>query len=125
MRPDPPTAALPAPRAPRRRRPRRLTVWIVGVALVLLGGGCASLRFYTQSVGGQLAILFKRKSVDSILADERADSSLRDKLRTVLEAREFATRSLGLPDNGSYRSYVSLDRPYAVWNVVAAPALSV
>ena len=33
-------------------------------------------------------------------------------------------RALGLPDNASYRRYAELDRPYAVWNVVAAPEFS-
>ena len=130
-------AATTAPRAPiasRERRPaergrigraRRLLLWCLLLALVLVASGCSSLGFYSQSVGGQLAILFKRRSVEAILADEKEDVTLRQKLRTVLEAREFASRELGLPDNGSYRSYVRLNRPYAVWNVVAAPALSV
>jgi predicted aminopeptidase len=30
-----------------------------------------------------------------------------------------------LPDNGSYRSYADIRRPYVVWNVVAAPEFSV
>jgi len=114
-------------RRPRGRARRRLELWasLAILCLVLLATGCTSLGFYTQSVGGQLAILFKRQSVEGILADDKSDVSLRDKLRTVLQAREFASRSLALPDNGSYRSYVRLDRPYAVWNVVAAPALAV
>jgi predicted aminopeptidase len=32
---------------------------------------------------------------------------------------------LKLPDNGSYRSYADVGRPYVVWNVVAAPEFSV
>jgi predicted aminopeptidase len=32
-------------------------------------------------------------------------------------------RELALPDNASYRRYADLRRPYAVWNVVAAPEL--
>jgi predicted aminopeptidase len=43
----------------------------------------------------------------------------------VREARDFASRKLDLPDNDSYRTYVKIDRPYVVWNVVAAPVLSV
>jgi predicted aminopeptidase len=106
-------------------RRRRVTWLTVAVALLLVVTGCSSLGFYTQSVGGQLAILWNRQPVDQILADQRADATLREKLERVLDARNFASRELLLPDNGSYRSYVRLDRPYAVWNVVAAPALSV
>jgi predicted aminopeptidase len=38
--------------------------------------------------------------------------------------REFAVRELKLPDNNSYRSYADLGRSAVVWNVVAAPELS-
>jgi predicted aminopeptidase len=109
----------------RAKRQLRLPLLLLTAALILIVTGCSGLGFYTQSVGGQLAILFKRQSVTKILADQRQDPSLREKLRRVLEARDFASHELSLPDNGSYRSYVRLDRPYAVWNVVAAPALSV
>jgi predicted aminopeptidase len=43
----------------------------------------------------------------------------------VLAAREFAVTELGLPNNGSYRSYADLERPFAVWNVFATPELSI
>jgi predicted aminopeptidase len=110
-----------------RRRNRRLLSWGLPAALilVLIVTGCSSLGFYTQSVGGELAILWKRKPVTEILADDHADAKLRDKLERVLDARNFASADLLLPDNGSFRTFVRLDRPYAVWNVVAAPALSV
>jgi predicted aminopeptidase len=42
----------------------------------------------------------------------------------VQDIRSFASKELGLPDNRSYRSYADLKRPYAVWNVFAAPELS-
>jgi len=38
--------------------------------------------------------------------------------------REFASRELGLPDNRSYTRYADLERPFAVWNVIATPELS-
>jgi predicted aminopeptidase len=47
--------------------------------------------------------------------------ALKERLRTARELRDYATRELGLPDGGAYRSYAELDRPYALWNVVAAP----
>jgi predicted aminopeptidase len=42
---------------------------------------------------------------------------------TQADARFFGAE-LKLPDNPSYRAYADLQRPAAVWNVVAAPALS-
>jgi predicted aminopeptidase len=39
--------------------------------------------------------------------------------------RDFASRELALPDNGSFRTYADLSRPYVVWNVFAAEEFSV
>jgi predicted aminopeptidase len=49
---------------------------------------------------------------------------VRKQLESVGQIREFATRNLHLPDNGSYRTYADVGRPYVVWNVVAAPEFS-
>ena len=51
--------------------------------------------------------------------------ALRTQLEAVTSIRDFASHDLGLPDNGSYRSYADVGRPYVVWNVVAAPEFSV
>jgi len=52
-------------------------------------------------------------------------SEVKTQLEAVAQMRDFATRRLGLPDNGSYRSFADSDGPYVVWNVVAAPEFSV
>jgi predicted aminopeptidase len=49
---------------------------------------------------------------------------LRERLELTQRMRDFAVTELKLPDNGSYRSYADLKRKAAVWNVVAAPELS-
>ncbi len=55
----------------------------------------------------------------------RTPAALRTQLEAVTSIRDFASRDLGLPDNGSYRSYADVGRTYVVWNVVAAPEFSV
>lgn len=57
----------------------------------------------------------------AVVADTAADGKLKAHLQRVVALREFASRELALPDNGSYRSYAPLDRDYPVWNVWAAP----
>ena len=72
-------------------------------------------------------MLVKREPIDRLLEPDRArvlSAATRDRLRLVLEIRNFASRELALPENGSYRSFADLGRPYAVWNVVASPRLS-
>ena len=46
------------------------------------------------------------------------------RLQLTQRMRDFAVTELRLPDNRSYRSYADLKRTAAVWNVVAAPELS-
>jgi predicted aminopeptidase len=45
-------------------------------------------------------------------------------LEFVLQVREFAEKELRLPANGHYLDYADLGRPFAVWNVHAAPEFS-
>ena len=94
----------------------------VGVALIALSGaGC----YLLQSVQGQLALMSKREPINRVIDEPSTPAALRAQLETIAAIRDFASRDLGLPDNGSYRSYADLGRPYVVWNVVAAPEFSV
>src|SRR3989442_6973059 len=63
--------------------------------------------------------------LDARLAASSTSPALRARLETALCIRQYASRELGLPDNGSYLSYADLGRPFAVWNVFAAPQFSV
>jgi predicted aminopeptidase len=91
---------------------------------VLALGGCETLAYYGQAAGGQLSIAARARPVGQVLEDPDVDAALKSRLRAAVALREYAVRTLGLPDDGAYRSYAALDRPYAVWNVVAAPEFS-
>jgi predicted aminopeptidase len=86
--------------------------------------GCA-VPFYWQAIGGQLELLRKRTPIEELIEDPSVDPKLRTKLQSVAAIRRFAVDELHLPDNKSYTTYVALDRPYVVWNVVAAKEFSV
>ena len=97
----------------------------LAAALLLLMAGCQSLSYYTQAIGGHLRVMANARPIDDWLADPATDPKLRQRLETARRIRAFATRELGLPDNGSYLAYADLNRAAVVWNVFAAPALSV
>lgn len=88
-------------------------------------GGCANFSYYLQAVGGQLDMLQRTQLISDIAADPKADQQLKIRLAKIVQLRQFASRELQLPDNQSYLSYADLERPYVVWNVFAAPALSI
>jgi predicted aminopeptidase len=64
------------------------------------------------------------QSIDALLAGNSLSEQRRTQLTTIQKARDFASTALGLPDNGSYRKFADLERPYVVWNVVAVPEFS-
>jgi predicted aminopeptidase len=86
--------------------------------------GCDTLRYYSQAVGGHLDLMRRAAPIDEQLGRDAVPAALKTKLQAVLRIREFASRELGLPDNGSYKRYADLGRPYALWNVFAAPEFS-
>lgn len=97
----------------------------IALALLLSSlAGCAQISYYLQAAHGQFALLAQARPIDEWLADPQASQPLKEKLKTVREIRQFAARELALPDNASYTSYADLKRPFVLWNVIAAPALS-
>jgi predicted aminopeptidase len=99
--------------------------WLALGAVALLVVGCQSLAYYTQAIGGHLNVMSRARPLEEVIADPATEPALKQRLQTARRIREFASRQLGLPDNPSYASYAQIDRPYVVWNVFAAPELSV
>jgi len=97
------------------------------LALVAAGllTGCSTLGYYGHLAAGQWQLLAGRKPVAALIAAPATNPGLREKLSLARAARDFAAQELRLPDNGSYRSYVDLERPYAVWLVIATDEFSV
>ncbi len=82
--------------------------------------GCGQLGYYAHCTLGHLALLNGRTPISKLLSDPATPDELAEQLREFSRIRDFASTELQLPDNGSYRSYSDLQRPYATWNVVAA-----
>jgi predicted aminopeptidase len=80
--------------------------------------------YVLQSAEGQLSLMARREPISRVIKRPTTSPALRTQLEEVTAIRNFASRHLGLPDNGSYRSYADVGRRYVVWNVVAAPEFS-
>jgi predicted aminopeptidase len=104
-------------RDPPLRPVRLLAVVLACVALP----GC----YYAHLAAGQLEMNRKREPIAEVIARPDTDEARKRRLKLAVRARDFATSELGLPDNGSYRTFADLGRPYATWNVFAAPEFSV
>ena len=112
-----------------RRASIVVSLGVFGVALlaagaVCLGSGCGTIGYYAQSVGGHLAVVRAAKPVPEWLDDAQIPAALKARLELSQRIRNFSVTELRQPDNASYRRYADLQRSAVVWNVVAAPELS-
>lgn len=105
-------------------RSRHLYSFVLFLYSAAFISGCANLAYYTQSMRGQFDLLWKRSVITELIKRPDTPADLKDKLTRVLRLREFASRRLLLPDNGSYRSYADLRRDHVVWTVYATPEFS-
>lgn len=92
---------------------------------VLTVSACSSFGYYMDLMAGHSELLEQQKPITDILAEKDIKPKLRTLLETSQNIRNFATKSLYLPENDSYRLYADLKRRYAVWNVVAAKEFSI
>ena len=101
---------------------------IIGVLTLAAGAcltsGCSTLGYYAQSVSGHLDMVNRARPVSDWLADDSTPAPLKERLVLSQRIRDFAVVELKEPDNASYRRYANLQRSAVVWNVVAAPELS-
>lgn len=100
---------------------RALVAITAALAAAVLLSGCETLGYYAQAIGGQLDLIARAKPVAAVIADPATPPALKERLELARSIRDYASTELKLPDNGSYRSYAELGRPFVVWNVVAAP----
>jgi predicted aminopeptidase len=103
---------------------KKIQVILWGLVFSAALQGCQTVQYYGQAINGQHRILQRRQPIAEITADPDTSEPLRQKLKFILEIREFAKAELQLPVNNSYLTYVDLDRSYVAWNVVATPEFS-
>ena len=98
----------------------RWAVLLLAVAALLSTAGC----YYLQAAHGQWQVMTKRQPIGDVVEDAATPEALAERLRLVQTARQFSIDELGLPDNGSYRSFADIEREFVVWNVFAAAEFS-
>ena len=98
-------------------------IYLISISMLL--SACNSLSYYGQAISGHIDLVARERPINDLLNDQMTSSALKRKLSLALEARAFATDQLALPDNDSYTQYADLERPYAVWNVIATPRYAI
>ncbi len=98
---------------------------ILLAVIASMAATCLAGCYLWQSAQGEFAVLARRRPIERVVDDTATAPALRTQLEEAASIRAFASAELGLPDNGSYRSYTDIGRRYVVWNVVVAPEFSV
>ena len=96
--------------------------------LLLLGillSGCSSIGYYWQAMNGHAELLNKERPIAEVIQDQHTRAVVKEKLQQAQHIRLYASQVLHLPDNDSYSQYVDLQRPFALWNVIATPRYSI
>ncbi|MCP5161345.1 MAG: aminopeptidase [Hahellaceae bacterium] len=82
------------------------------------------MGYYRHLAQGQYDLWKKQQPVSQLLQSEQISDELKHKLILTQEALTFAEKELSLSPGESYQGYVDTGRPSVVWNLMAAPALS-
>lgn len=86
---------------------------------------CSQMAYYAQAARGQWDLMHRAVPVEQAVQQEDLPEAVKNKLRITQRIRDFASKTLHLPDNPSYRRFADIrPRTAPVWNVVAADALS-
>ena len=96
----------------------------LAVSVACASSGCGTVSDYARRAQGHLEIVAASKPVADWLADAATEPRLRERLLLSQRIRDFAVAELREPDNAAYRRYAALGRGALLWNVVAAPELS-
>lgn len=96
----------------------------LAASALCLTAGCSSPGYFAQAVGGHLDLTHRARPVQDVVADAATPDALRQRLALSQRMRDFAVSELKLPEGESYRRYAEVQRNAVVWNVVAAPELS-
>jgi predicted aminopeptidase len=89
-----------------------------GIGFILLGIVAAAAvlvaitpmgRYIARGAYEEAKILSRRKSIAKLVADSATPSDVRARLQLVLQARQFAVDSLGLPAKDAFTQFTQLD----------------
>ena len=102
---------------------RKFPIYLSLFALPWLAA-CSHIPYYYQAIEGHLDLISRRERIETMLTRQELDIDLLQQLKQAREIRDFASQTLALPDNGSYRNYVDVGRQYVTWSVYATAEFS-
>lgn len=113
---------MPLPdRLPSTDGARGAAARVVVAALAVLSLSACSPVYVLRAGWEEAKLLERRRPIREVVDDTATAPELRNRLRLVLQARDWAGRVLGLRPGDSYTSYAPVDRDTLLLVVSAAP----
>lgn len=102
-------------------RPAYARIAPAAAAWAALAATACSPTYVLRAGWEEARILSSRRPIRAVVHDTTVSRETREKLRLVLDARDFAVRDLDLRAGRSYESYARISRDTLALNVLAAP----
>ncbi|HEY6393805.1 MAG TPA: aminopeptidase [Candidatus Binataceae bacterium] len=103
-----------------KRHSKFVVVAAFAVAASVAAAGC-NIAYLTRAAYEQSRLLWNRKPISAVLANDELPPEIREKLETVIKVRQFASEKLGLKADGAYQSVTQVDEGAVIHVVMAAP----
>lgn len=88
---------------------------------VLMFGLGSEVGYLWQLAKGQVALLWKAKPIDEVIAKGNLSDDQREKLELVQAIRLFARNEIGLETSQNYTTFVDIGSGPVSWNLVVCP----
>ena len=93
----------------------------IGLAtLILLAVGCDSLPYVLHLAQGEARVQGSVEPISDVLASDRLGTEDADKLRLIVNTRDYAAQTIGLNAGNSYTTFYDTSGDPAAFNLSAA-----
>lgn len=93
----------------------------IGILLPVLLCGCSTAAYLTRLGYGQAKVLLLSRSNEVVFADPSMSQETKDRIKFVLEVKQFAEEKIGLRKTESYSRYFEVDEGALLYVLSACP----
>jgi len=114
---------LSRPKGKTMRALRRIGQRSVGVGILLLIvlPGCATGTYVTRLGFGQAKVLLFSRSNEAVFRDASIRQETKDRIKFVVEVKQYAEERVGLKKTGNYSRYFEVDEEALLYLISACP----
>ena len=100
---------------------KRLHAIGIGIFLLVLLSGCSTVVYVTRLGLGQAKVLLFSRSNEEVFKDPSVSQNTKDRIKFVLEVKQYAEKEIGLKKTGNYSSYFKVDGQGLLYVISACP----